>query len=190
MTSCQIKCNFLPMNTSEGVRQSKTLRGRWFSWSTQAWIFSSLSSLRSVFRGKHSQISPLVFSIRASSLRCVRAWKIRFGVECLADLIIFRKLSASVRCDRQNPLSLAVPLNFRSLRPSHILSWLGVHVVRLRILNDVQPIWPVAFNNARDHKLSQWVLHQQSWSPTGCSDLLVSFLSCTDWIVFPPTISI
>lgn len=51
-----------------------------------------------------------------------------------------RKLSASVRCNRQNPLSLAVPLNFRSLRPSHILSWLGVHVVRLRILNDVQPI--------------------------------------------------
>ena len=31
MTNCQLKCNFLPMKTSDGVFQPKTLRGRLFS---------------------------------------------------------------------------------------------------------------------------------------------------------------
>ena len=30
-TNCQLKCNFLPMKTSDGVFQPKTLRGRLFS---------------------------------------------------------------------------------------------------------------------------------------------------------------
>ena len=31
VTNCQLKCNFLPMKTSDGVFQPKTLRGRLFS---------------------------------------------------------------------------------------------------------------------------------------------------------------
>ena len=112
VTNCQIKCNFLPKKTSDGLFQPKTLRGRLFKSWTNLLISWSVNLSRSVPLGKYFRIRPLVFS---SVTRCCGALFCRAQV---ISLLLF---------------SYLLHFNYKSVTQKVLVytSWIGCVTIKM-----------------------------------------------------------